>query len=74
MSSVKKKLFNMVKTTVGSTTTAELNHVESVNKDSAILMANAKKRWLIDYQQEREKKSEYVKQNVIAQNLDVGKL
>jgi hypothetical protein len=37
-------------------------------------MANAKKKWLIDYQQEREKKREYVKQNVIAQNLDVGNL
>jgi len=66
MSSVKKKLFNMVKTTVGSTTNAEIAHTEKVNRDSALLMANAKKRWLIDYQQEREKKREYVKQYVIA--------
>jgi len=37
-------------------------------------MANAKKRWLIDYQLEREKKRLYIRQNVVAQGLDESKL
>ena len=37
-------------------------------------MAAAKKRWVVDYQAEREKKTEYVRQQVIAQGLDVAEL
>jgi hypothetical protein len=37
-------------------------------------MAAAKKRWVVDYQAEREKKAEYVRQQVIAQGLDVAEL
>lgn len=37
-------------------------------------MANAKKKWLIDYQAEREKKHEYIRQNVKAQGLGIEKL
>lgn len=37
-------------------------------------MANAKKKWLIDYQAEREKKNDYIRQNVLAQGLDLTKL
>lgn len=33
-------------------------------------MANAKKRWIIEYQQEREKKREYIRENVLALGLD----
>ena len=37
-------------------------------------MANAKKRWMLDYQQEREKKREYIKQNVECEGLAVSDL
>lgn len=37
-------------------------------------MANAKKAWLMDYQEEREKKREYIRQNVTAMGLDESKL
>jgi hypothetical protein len=37
-------------------------------------MANAKKAWLLDYQVEREKKREYIKEHVLAQGLDESKL
>ena len=37
-------------------------------------MANAKKRWLIDYQQDREKKREYIRQNCLAQGLSDSEL
>lgn len=33
-------------------------------------MINAKKKWMLDYQKERERKREYIRQNVIAQGLD----
>lgn len=36
-------------------------------------MANAKKRWLIEYQAEREKKREYIRENVSAKGLDSSK-
>ena len=41
-----------------------------VDRESQVKMANAKKNWLIDYQEEREKKREYIRQNVVAQGLD----
>ena len=37
-------------------------------------MANAKKRWILDYQQDREKKREYIKQNVECEGLAVSDL
>ena len=37
-------------------------------------MANAKKKWLIEYQQEREKKREYIRQHVLAEGIDLEKL
>lgn len=33
-------------------------------------MAHAKKSWLMDYQEEREKKREYIRQNVLAAGLE----
>ena len=37
-------------------------------------MANAKKTWLIEYQDDREKKREYIRQKVSAEGLDESKL
>ena len=37
-------------------------------------MAGAKKRWVIDYQAEREKKREYVRQHVLAQGMETSEL
>ena len=37
-------------------------------------MATAKKRWIIDYQTDREKKREYVRQHVLAQGLETSEL
>lgn len=37
-------------------------------------MANAKKVWLLEYQVEREKKKEFIKEHVLAQGLDEAKL
>ena len=37
-------------------------------------MANAKKKWLLDYQADREEKREYIKQYVNAQGLDPSDL
>ena len=37
-------------------------------------MANAKKTWLIEYQQEREAKREYIRKNVVAEGLDLSAL
>lgn len=45
-----------------------------MTKDTLVKVANAKKAWLMDYQEEREKKREYIRQHVTAQGLDEGKL
>jgi hypothetical protein len=37
----------------------DIIHDKKVEQETQLKMANAKKRWLIDYQQEREKKREY---------------
>ena len=37
-------------------------------------MANAKKRWLLDYQLDREKKREYIRQHVEAEGLKTSDL
>ena len=71
---MKKKLYAMVRTSVTNTTHADLGHERRVDQESQLKMAHAKKKWLIDYQVEREKKREYVLQHVAANGLDVGKL
>jgi hypothetical protein len=68
---MKKKLFNIVRTTLGDATDQDIRHEANSDKMASLLMANAKKRWLIDYQQDREKKREYIKQNLIAEGIDV---
>lgn len=47
---MKKKLFNFAKTTFTEKTGQDLQHEDRVDKESNLKMANAKKRWLIDYQ------------------------
>ena len=66
MSSVKQKLVNMVKTTITNTTPQDIAHVNSVDREATLKMIQAKKTWLLDYQQQREKKREYVKLKVVA--------
>jgi len=72
--SVRKRLYNLVKTSVTSTTPQDLNHVANVENQASNLMLRAKKKWLLDYQLERDKKQEYVKVNVLAQNLNIADL
>lgn len=64
----------MVRTTFTDTDGADLKHEHKVDRDSNVKMANAKKSWLMDYQEEREKKREYIRQHVVAQGLDESKL
>jgi hypothetical protein len=47
---MRKKLFNFAKTTFTEKTGQDLQHEDRVDKESNLKMANAKKRWLIDYQ------------------------
>ena len=69
-----KSLSNMVKTTLTEATPQDIKHKDGSDFESSLKMAAAKKRWVIDYQAEREKKAEYVRQQVIAQGLDVSEL
>lgn len=69
-----KSLTNMVKTTLTDATPQDLKHKDGSDAESALKMAAAKKKWVMDYQAEREKKAEYVRQQVIAQGLDVSEL
>ena len=69
-----KSLSNMVKTTLTEATPQDLKHKDGSDFESSLKMAAAKKRWVVDYQAEREKKTEYVRQQVIAQGLDVAEL
>ena len=71
---MKKKLANIVKTTFTDTTKEDIQHRGKADHESALKMATAKKKWVIDYQIEREKKREYVRQNVLAQGLDSTEL
>jgi hypothetical protein len=32
-----------------------------VKKESILMMANAKKQWVLDYQQDRDKKRDYIR-------------
>lgn len=58
---MKKKLANIMKTTFTDVTEKEIKHKDTSDRESALKMASAKKRWVIDYQAEREKKREYVR-------------
>jgi hypothetical protein len=64
----------MVKTTFTDTTPEDLKHKNKADHESALKMATAKKKWVIDYQTEREKKREYVRQHVVAQGLETTEL
>lgn len=70
----KKKISEIVRTTFTDATGQDIQHENRVDQDSHFKMANAKKKWLIDYQQEREKKREYLRQHVTAQGLDMDKM
>ena len=71
---MKKKLLDMVRTTLTDTSPMDIKHENRVDQESQLKMANAKKKWLIEYQAEREKKREFIRQNVLAQGLDLTKL
>ena len=64
----------MVRTTLTDATPAELKHKDGSDFESSLKMAAAKKKWVIDYQADREKKREYVRQNVLAQGMDISSL
>ena len=51
---MKRKLTNMIRTTFTDVETADIKHEQKVDRDSQVKMANAKKAWLMDYQEERE--------------------
>lgn len=63
---MKKKLMDMVRTTLTDVSPQDIKHENRVDQESNLKMANAKKKWLIDYQAEREKKREFIRQNVLA--------
>ena len=67
---MKKKLTNIFRTTFTDTDGQEIKHEATVDAESQVKMAHAKKSWLLDYQEEREKKREYIRQNVMAMGLE----
>ena len=64
--SVTKKLLNFAKLTLGNASPEQIAHEQALSQEAALKMAHAKKKWMIDYQTEREKKHQYVKQHVLA--------
>ena len=58
---MKKKLMDLVRTTLTETSPQDIKHENRVDQESNLKMANAKKKWLIDYQVEREKKREFIR-------------
>jgi hypothetical protein len=64
--SVSKRFFDIVKQTVGSVNMADVDHETEIEKEASLKMAHAKKKWILDYQSERDKKNQYVKQHVLA--------
>ena len=60
--------------TFTGTSGQDIIHETKVDRESQIKMAKAKKAWIIDYQQEREKKLHFLKINVKAQGLDMTKV
>lgn len=67
---MKKKISNIFRQTFTDTDGQDIKHEATVDAESQIKMAHAKKSWLMDYQEEREKKREYIRQNVLAQGLE----
>ena len=67
---MKKKITNIFRQTFTDADGEDLKHEAHVDAESQIKMAHAKKAWLMDYQEEREKKREYVRYNVMAMGLD----
>ena len=67
---MKKKITNIFRQTFTDTDAVDIKHEATVDAESQIKMAHAKKTWLLDYQEEREKKREYIRQNVMAMGLD----
>ena len=63
---MKKKFSNFMRTTFTDAEHADIKHESKVDKQAHVMMANAKKSWLLDYQEEREKKREYIRKNVVA--------
>ena len=58
---MKKRIMDMVRTTLTDTSPQDIKHENRVDQESNLKMANAKKKWLIDYQVEREKKREFIR-------------
>ena len=58
---MKKKLRDIIRTTLTEASPKDIAHENRVDQESQLKMANAKKKWLIDYQAEREKKNEYIR-------------
>ena len=71
---MKKKLIDMMRTTLTDASPQDIRHENRVDQESQLKMANAKKKWLIEYQAEREQKREFIRQHVLAQGLDLQKL
>lgn len=63
-----------MRTTVTSATNDDIAHENHTKQESNLKMVAAKKRWLLDYQVEREKKRDHVRRNVVALGLDEGKI
>lgn len=69
-----QKILNLVKTTLTDATNDDLVHQNQTDMESNIKMANAKKRWLLDYQVDREKKRELVRKEVTSKGIDPEKV
>ena len=62
-----KKLYERVKSTVmHKGKSKEISHETEVNRDRLSRGVNSKKKWLLDYQAERDKKRQYIRQHVTA--------
>ena len=69
-----KRLYNSLRTTVTQATNEDIVHEDQTKEKSNLKMIEAKKRWLMDYQAEREKKRDHVRRNVVALGLDDSKI
>ena len=72
--SVSSRIFALVRQSVSTASPEDIEHDLQVEKEASVKMAIAKKKWILDYQSERAQKTQYVQQNVLAQNLQIGKL
>ena len=68
------KFYNIVKQSMAATSPEDVAHETIMEQEASLKMAQAKKKWILDYQSDREKKNQYVRQHLLAQNLDVGVL